>query len=158
MLRYDFEIRFFFCHFKCAHVFRPILMEYGLFDQLRVDHGKEWVLSLYVQEKLAHLRYSVVKPPHRQTSSTLVYLILYQLNYWLQEICFLEPYYWALLARGKSSCELSYQVLSFGNARKRGLWYRLYDSSFLCLLDCNECVHHWNQTVCPSLELSLHSR
>ena len=26
--------------------------EYGLWDQLRVDHGKEFYLSLYIQEKL----------------------------------------------------------------------------------------------------------
>ena len=57
----------------CYIYFRLILVEYGLFDQIRVDHGKEWVLSLFVQEKLAHLRYSVVKPPHRQTTSTLVF-------------------------------------------------------------------------------------
>ena len=39
-----------------VNLFGLILVEYGLFDQLRVDHGKEWVLSLFVQEKLAHLR------------------------------------------------------------------------------------------------------
>eukprot|EP00731_Ephydatia_muelleri_P029398 Em0020g1042a len=53
------------------HLFRPILVNYGLFDQIRVDHSKEWTLSLFVQESLAHLRHSVQKPPHRQTSSTL---------------------------------------------------------------------------------------
>ena len=58
-------------------LFRPILVEYGLFDQIRVDYGKEWVLSLFVQEKLAHFRYSVVKPPHRQTASTLVFSFFY---------------------------------------------------------------------------------
>ena len=56
--------------------YRPLLMEYGLWDQLRVDHGKEWVLMLFVQEKLAHLRYNTSKPPHRQTTSKLVCLYL----------------------------------------------------------------------------------
>eukprot|EP00731_Ephydatia_muelleri_P015819 Em0009g243a len=53
------------------HLFRPILVEYGLFDQIRVDHHKEWTLSLCVQESLAYLRHSVQKPPHRQGSSTM---------------------------------------------------------------------------------------
>lgn len=51
---------------------RPILTEFGLFDQVRVDHGKEWTLCLFVQETLAHLRNNTEKPPHRQTSSTMV--------------------------------------------------------------------------------------
>jgi len=38
-------------------------MEYGIWDQLRVDHGNEWVLMLFVQEKLAHLRYNISNPP-----------------------------------------------------------------------------------------------
>eukprot|EP00731_Ephydatia_muelleri_P000104 Em0001g104a len=62
------------------HLFRPILVNYGLFDQIRVDHSKEWTLSLFVQESLAHLRHSVQKPPHRQTSSTLERA--FQMNEW----------------------------------------------------------------------------
>ena len=56
------------------HCYRPILVDYGLFDQIRVDHGREWTLCLFVQELLAHLRHNVEKPPHRQTTSTLVIL------------------------------------------------------------------------------------
>jgi hypothetical protein len=44
--------------------FRPILLQYGLWDHIRVDHGKEWVLMLYVQEHLAHMRRNVERPPH----------------------------------------------------------------------------------------------
>ena len=33
-----------------------MLIQYGLWDQVRVDHGKEWQLMLFVQEKLSHLR------------------------------------------------------------------------------------------------------
>jgi hypothetical protein len=46
---------------------RTILIEYGLWDQVRVDQGKEWILSLFVQEHLAHLRRDTSKPLHRQT-------------------------------------------------------------------------------------------
>ena len=59
-------------YFSTTKPYRPILVEYGLFDQIRVDHHKEWTLYLFVQESLAHLRHSVQKPPHRQTLSTLV--------------------------------------------------------------------------------------
>ena len=51
---------------------RPILLEYGVWDQVRVDQGKEWVLMLFVQEQLAHLRNDISKAPHRQTTSKLV--------------------------------------------------------------------------------------
>jgi len=47
-------------------------MEYGLWDQLRVDQGKEWVLMLYVQERLANLRYNTSRPPHLQSTSKQV--------------------------------------------------------------------------------------
>ena len=33
-------------------VYRACLSEYGLWDQVRVDHGREFYLILYIQEKL----------------------------------------------------------------------------------------------------------
>ena len=47
-------------------------MQYGLWDQLRVDHGKEWILMLYAQEQLAHMRRNQSRSPHVQTTSKLV--------------------------------------------------------------------------------------
>ena len=35
---------------------KPILLQYGVWDQLRVDHGLEFVLMLYVQEQLEVFR------------------------------------------------------------------------------------------------------
>ena len=52
--------------------YRFIATEKGLFDQIRVDHGKEFYLSLFVQEQLAHLRYNPQRDPHRQTTSKKV--------------------------------------------------------------------------------------
>ena len=37
-------------------LFRPILVNFGLWDQVRVDHGTEFYLLLYVHEHLHHLR------------------------------------------------------------------------------------------------------
>lgn len=51
---------------------RPMVLEYGLWDQIRIDHGKEWHLMLYFQERLAHLRYNCNRAPHLQTTSKLV--------------------------------------------------------------------------------------
>lgn len=48
-------------------------MEYGLWDQIRVDHGKEWCLMLYINGTLSHLRGNTSKLPHLQTSSTKVH-------------------------------------------------------------------------------------
>lgn len=36
-------------------------MEYGLWDQIRVDHGKEWCLMLYINGTLSHLRGKYIK-------------------------------------------------------------------------------------------------
>ena len=40
------------CYFATCH--RPIVLSYGLWDKIRVDQGKEWILTLYVQETLEH--------------------------------------------------------------------------------------------------------
>ena len=40
-----------------------------MFDQIRTDHGKEFVLLQFVQESLAHLRRNVNIDPHRQKQS-----------------------------------------------------------------------------------------
>ncbi|XP_062523388.1 uncharacterized protein LOC134198068 isoform X2 [Corticium candelabrum] len=52
-----------------SHLFRPILIQFGLWDQIRVDHGKEFILSLYVQERLANLRRNQRRAPHVQSMS-----------------------------------------------------------------------------------------
>ena len=51
---------------------RPILVQYGVWDQVRVDQGKEWTLMLFIQEKLAHLRRNLSRAPHLQTTSKQV--------------------------------------------------------------------------------------
>lgn len=51
---------------------RCLVLEYGLWDQVRVDHGMEWILTLFVQEKLAHLRRDMSRAPHLQTTSKQV--------------------------------------------------------------------------------------
>lgn len=67
-----------YCTLSCVHVllcnylFRSILLEFGLWDQIRVDHGKEWYLMLYVQEKLSGLRRNQNRHPHVQTTSKKV--------------------------------------------------------------------------------------
>lgn len=53
---------------------RPLVLKYGVWDQLRVDQGKEWYLTLFVQEQLAHFRRNTQRAPHLQTSSKLVSL------------------------------------------------------------------------------------
>lgn len=51
---------------------RPIVFQYGICDQVRVDHGKEWYLLLATQEKLSSLRHNQNHPPHLQTTSRMV--------------------------------------------------------------------------------------
>ena len=50
-------------------LFRPILLNFGLWDQIRADHGREFFLLLYVQEHLTHLRRNQRRAPHVQSMS-----------------------------------------------------------------------------------------
>ena len=54
--------------------FKPILLSFGLWDQVRVDHGREFYLLLYVQEQLQHLRRNQGRAPHVQSVSKEVYM------------------------------------------------------------------------------------
>ena len=51
---------------------REIVSSYGMWQQLRVDHGTEWALMLFVQNRLSHLRNDPSKAPYLQTPSTQV--------------------------------------------------------------------------------------
>ncbi|KXJ05648.1 hypothetical protein AC249_AIPGENE8359 [Exaiptasia diaphana] len=55
--------------YRC--LYRPITIQYGLWDQLRVDCGKEFYLILYIQENLANFRYNTLRAPYIQTTSTM---------------------------------------------------------------------------------------
>ena len=48
----------------------------GLFDQVRVDHGKEFVITLYMHQILAHHRRNPNRDPHHQTESKKVMTFL----------------------------------------------------------------------------------
>ena len=56
-------------------VFRPAIIKYGLWDQLRVDHGTEFFLCIFVQDLLKRYRFSQERLPWRQTASTENYTI-----------------------------------------------------------------------------------
>ena len=48
---------------------RPMLLEYGIWDQIRVDYGTESALMLYVQDALRLRRYNSGRSPYIQSSS-----------------------------------------------------------------------------------------
>ena len=56
------------------YLFRPILINYGLFDQIRMDHGQEFCLCVFVQELLMGYRFDKRRAPWRQTQSTQNYV------------------------------------------------------------------------------------
>lgn len=58
-------------YFFCLH--RPLLLQYGLFDQLRVDHGTEFCICIFVQELLKNRRADTSRASWRQTTSTKSY-------------------------------------------------------------------------------------
>ena len=51
---------------------RPIVLQYGIRDQIRVDQGKEWTLMLFGQEQLVHLHRNLNRAPHLQTTTKQV--------------------------------------------------------------------------------------
>ncbi|XP_030287100.1 uncharacterized protein LOC115590006 [Sparus aurata] len=51
-------------------VYRPAVLSYGIWDQVRVDCGREFFLTLYMQEKLAAYRHNKERQPYLQTPST----------------------------------------------------------------------------------------
>ena len=53
--------------------YRPLLLQFGLFDQVRVDHGTEFCLCIFVQELLKNRRGDNCRVPWRQTTSTKNY-------------------------------------------------------------------------------------
>ncbi|XP_053707713.1 uncharacterized protein LOC128751014 [Synchiropus splendidus] len=51
-------------------VYRAAVTNNGMWDQLRVDHGREFFLTLYVQEKLSQHRHNTNRLPYIQTTSS----------------------------------------------------------------------------------------
>lgn len=49
---------------------RPAILANGMWDQVRVDHGKEFYLTLFIQELLSPHRYTQERRPYLQTPST----------------------------------------------------------------------------------------
>ena len=60
---------------KVFFFFRKTTLEYGLFDQVRVDGSKEFYLILGVQEHLSNYRQNQEILPYRQTESKKVYSV-----------------------------------------------------------------------------------
>ena len=60
---------------KVFFFFRKTTLEYGLFDQVRVDGSKEFYLILGVQEHLSNYRQNQEILPYRQTESKKVYCV-----------------------------------------------------------------------------------
>uniref|UniRef100_A0A1X7TJY3 Integrase core domain-containing protein n=1 Tax=Amphimedon queenslandica TaxID=400682 RepID=A0A1X7TJY3_AMPQE len=56
-------------------LYKSVINNYGLWDQIRVDCGREWYLMLFINQMFAHLRTSTTKEPHLQSSSKLNHTI-----------------------------------------------------------------------------------
>ena len=50
------------------YVYRAAVLEYGLWDQVRVDHEREFYLMLFIQEKLREQCGNADVSPYQQTS------------------------------------------------------------------------------------------
>lgn len=57
---------------KFNYAYRKLINDFGIWNQIRVDMGREWFLMLYVQEQLSQHRYDTTKPAYLQTSSKQV--------------------------------------------------------------------------------------
>ena len=57
------------------NIYRAAITEIGLWDQVRVDYGREFYLMLYVQEKLRSTTGDATISPYVQTTSTCNHII-----------------------------------------------------------------------------------
>ena len=60
----------------CLISTRCAVVANGMWDQVRVDHGKEFYLCLYIQEILSRHRYNLSRQPYLQTTSSRVRLCI----------------------------------------------------------------------------------
>ncbi|XP_039505722.1 uncharacterized protein LOC120461555 isoform X2 [Pimephales promelas] len=51
-------------------VYKKAVLSHGMWDQVRVDHGTEFYLTLFMQEMLAEYRHNQQRLPYLQTTST----------------------------------------------------------------------------------------
>ena len=51
-------------------VFRPAILKYGIWDQVSMDHGREFCLVIFAQQIIAYLRADIWCAPFKQTTST----------------------------------------------------------------------------------------
>lgn len=51
-------------------IFRPAMVEYGIWDQVWMDHGQEFCLVSYAQNSISHIRNNQEREPFRRTPST----------------------------------------------------------------------------------------
>lgn len=58
--------QFFIVPLSC--IIRNMVLQFGMWDQIRADQGKEWNLLLYINQSLSHLRNDPSRPPHLQSS------------------------------------------------------------------------------------------
>ena len=45
--------------------FRPTILKYGIWDQLRMDHGREFCLVIFVQHIIVYLRADIRRAPFK---------------------------------------------------------------------------------------------
>lgn len=60
--------------------FRPAILSNGMWDQVRVDCGKEFYLCLFMQEILSAYRYNTAREPYKQTQVFIFMTHVYFLN------------------------------------------------------------------------------
>lgn len=58
---------------------RSAVLQYGMWDQIRVDHGREFYLTLFMQQRNMALRYNCNRTPSLQTASTQAKEIMFTL-------------------------------------------------------------------------------
>ena len=56
-------------------IFRPAMLKYGVWDQVRMDHGQEFCLVSFVQNIISHLRSNQDRDPFKKTPSTSNYVV-----------------------------------------------------------------------------------
>ena len=138
-------------HSLCVHV-RPIVVENGLWDQVRVDCGREFALLLFVQQLLSSHRTNTNRLPYLQTRSTEVWQLGTSYYYYFLGYTHSESSSRKTLGRGKQSSEFSNQKGPSNHAAGRNNRYGLWTNQILRVFDGGQNVPSWYKTPHSSME------
>ncbi|XP_051536623.1 uncharacterized protein LOC127430693 isoform X1 [Myxocyprinus asiaticus] len=133
-------------------VYRPAVTCYGMWDQLRVDHGKEFYLCLYMQER-SEYRHNQQREPYRQTQSTREILAICKPSAYITSVV-KKSHSGKDVARNQQPGKLPTKGGPGTATRSRSNRYRGQPDKVLHIQSDLPDVPYWYKQICAFMECS----